>query len=77
MMSGALWDLYEGTLSDNKLVFTNLKSGTFFPVGDNVWRAFRLTMELTAPKRQMVIEKSDDGGQSWQPAFIAQYERVI
>lgn len=69
-------DMYEGTIVDDALVMTNLKSQTFFPVAENTWRAFRLTMQLTQPTRTMTIEKSDDNGETWQPAFIARYKKV-
>lgn len=71
-----IMDLYEGTIQNDMLVMTNVKAGTFFPVGNDVWRAFRLTMELTSPKRTLTIEKSDDGGATWQPAFIANYSLI-
>jgi len=69
-------DLYEGNFEDNKLVFTNLKSGTFFPVGEKKWRAFRLQLTLTSPVREMLIEASDDAGIHWQPAFKVNYQKI-
>ena len=71
-----IMDLYEGVLDGDQLVFTNLKSGTFFPVGEGRWRAFRLTVEIKTPKRQIAIEASDDGGKNWFPAFRVLYERA-
>lgn len=66
-------DVYEGKLEDGKLVVTNLKSGTFFPMDENVWRGFRITLELNAAKRMMVVDKTDDNGKSWQPNFRITY----
>lgn len=71
-----IMDLYEGKFNGEELVMTNLKSGTLFPVGEGKWRAFRLTIELASPKRLITIEKSDDNGKSWQPAFKAHYEKI-
>ena len=66
-------DLYEGNVEDGWLILDNLKSETFFPVGDDRWRGFRLRMELRPERRWMWIDKTDDRGQSWQPAFKAEY----
>ena len=66
-------DLYEGDIDDGWLILDNLKSATFFPVGENQWRGFRLRMELKSKQRWMWIDKTDDNGQSWQPAFKAEY----
>ncbi|SDE41994.1 DUF1579 family protein [Kordiimonas lacus] len=70
-----IMDMYEGTLEGDAIVFTNLKSGTTFPVGDGIWRNFRLTLELKSPTRMLHIEKSDDGGASWQKAFRITYRK--
>jgi len=70
-----IMDMYEGTPEGDTIVFTNLKSGTTFPVGDNVWRNFRLTLELKSPVRMLHIEKSDDGGKTWQKAFRITYRK--
>ena len=66
-------DIYQGTIVDETLVLTNLESGTLFPVGADTWRGFRLSVPLTAGERTMLIEKTDDFGQSWQPAFKSVY----
>lgn len=71
-----IMDVYEGNEhheEKDKIVFTNLKSGTFFPIAEGVWRGFRLTMEIASPTRTMMIEKTDDDGKSWQPAFRVTY----
>lgn len=68
-------DLYEGTLEDGKLVLTNLASGTFFPLDDGRWRGFRLTLELKDDRRWMWVDKTDDHGVSWQPAFKVEYKK--
>jgi len=71
-----IMDMYEGTLDGDKLVLTNLKADTSFPIRDGVWRHFRLTLELASPMRTMQIDKSDDGGETWQPAFRSTYTRL-
>jgi hypothetical protein len=69
-------DIYHGNILNDTLVLTNLQSGTLFPVAEGVWRGFRLSVPLTAGKRIMLIEKSDDHGQTWQPAFRSVYTPV-
>lgn len=69
-------DIYQGEIVDNALVLTNLESGTLFPVSADIWRGFRLTLPLTGGARTMLIEKTDDGGASWQPAFRSVYTPV-
>lgn len=54
---------------------TNLESGTFFPLENGAWRGFRLTLELNAGSRWMWVDKTDDEGRSWQPAFKVRYVR--
>ncbi len=66
-------DIYQGNIVDDTLVLTNLESGTLFPVGADTWRGFRLSVPLIAGERTMLIEKTDDYGQSWQPAFKSVY----
>ena len=69
-------DIYHGKIVDDTLVLTNLDSGTLFPVGADTWRGFRLTVPLVAGERTMLIEKTDDLGESWQPAFKSVYSLV-
>lgn len=69
-------DIYQGTIADDTLVLTNLESGTLFPVGAETWRGFRLSVPLIAGQRTMLIEKTDDHGQSWQPAFKSVYTPI-
>jgi hypothetical protein len=69
-------DMYEGAINGDTLILTNLKAGTSFPVGEEKWRHFRLHVELKTPARTMNIEKSDDGGKSWQPAFRVRYQKI-
>jgi hypothetical protein len=69
-------DLYQGTIEDGKLVIDNLDAGTFFPIDENTWRGFRLTMELKTERRWMWIDKTDDNGKTWQPAFKSEYVRA-
>lgn len=69
-----IMDMYEGNIQSGVLIMTNLKSKTFFPVAEGVWRGFRLRIELKSPVREMLIEKTDDDGKTWQPAFKAVYK---
>ena len=66
-------DIYHGQIVNNTLVLTNLESGTLFPVDAETWRGFRLSLPLVSGERTMLIEKTDDNGQSWQPAFRSVY----
>ncbi len=68
-------DLYEGEIKDDHLIMDNLRAGTFFPLEDGKWRGFRLTLELNSGQRWMWIDKTDDNGQSWQPAFKVEYTK--
>ncbi len=72
-----IMDIYEGNLKDGNLVLTNLKSKTYFPISEKVWRGFRLNIELKSPSRTMLIEKTDDDGKSWQPAFKVEYQLKV
>jgi len=69
-----IMDIYEGSIKDSYLIMTNLKSGTTFPVSDGKWRAFRLSIQLASPQRKMIIDASDDNGQTWHPSFIVTYQ---
>lgn len=66
-------DIYEGTIENDKLVVTNLKSETFFPIDADTWRGFRLTLDLKSDTRTMIVDKTDDMGKSWQPNFRITY----
>lgn len=71
-----IMDIYEGAIEDGVLVATNLKSGTTFPINEDVSRAFRLKVKfLSATQRTLEIDKSDDGGKSWQPNFNLVYTK--
>ncbi|MEW6983973.1 hypothetical protein AAD001_15075 [Colwelliaceae bacterium 6471] len=78
-----IMDLYEGDIVNEQLVLNNLKSGTLFPIGPNIWRGFRLKVDLSLKIkngmafRQIAIDKTDDYGKTWQPAFVATYEKVV
>ncbi|MCC2616533.1 DUF1579 family protein [Aestuariibacter halophilus] len=70
-------DIYSGQVEDAALVMTNLASGTLFPIDESTLRAFRLTLPLDqGDHRVMQIEKSDDAGATWQPAFRSSYRRI-
>lgn len=70
-----IFDLYEGNMIDGRLVLDNLKSETFFPVENGAWRGFRLTIELDAKHRWMMVDQTDDNGESWQPMAKVEYRR--
>jgi hypothetical protein len=69
-------DLYQGRIEGDRLVVDNLEAGTFFPLGDDRWRGFRLTIELKPDRRWMWIDKTDDDGRTWQPAFKSEYVKI-
>lgn len=71
-----IMDIYEGVRVNDTIVFTNLRSGTTFPIAENQWRNFRLTLEIATPTRTFLVEKSDDSGNSWQPAFRSTYQKL-
>ena len=71
-----IFDLYQGEIEGDKLVIDNLDAGTFFPIDENTWRGFRLTMELKPDRRWMWIDKTDDNGETWQPAFKSEYVKT-
>lgn len=71
-----IFDLYEGQIEGNKLIVTNMKAATFFPVAEGVWRGFRLNIELSGDTRTTVIDKTDDGGKTWQPNFRITYTKL-
>lgn len=71
-----IMDIYEGNIENGILVATNLKAGTTFPMSETVSRAFRLNITIAdSTERKMIIEKSDDGGKSWQPNFKLIYTK--
>ncbi len=71
-----IMDIYEGNIENGVLVATNLKAGTLFPVSESLSRAFRLNIAISdSTERRMKIEKSDDGGKSWQPNFNLIYTK--
>ncbi len=72
-----IMDLYQGNIIDDQLVLDNLSAGTFFPVQTGVWRGFRLTLELKSDNRWLLVDKTDDKGKTWQPAFRVFYQKVI
>lgn len=71
-----IMDIYEGHFDGQNLVFTNLKAETFFPIGPDKWRGFRLTLEPAQQQRRLIVDKTDDKGKSWQPAFVVEYTRL-
>jgi hypothetical protein len=71
-----IMDIYEGQIENGKLVLTNLNSKTFFPLGNGVWRGFRLTIDISGDTREMHIDKTDDYGKTWQPNFVSVYRKI-
>lgn len=71
-----IMDIYEGKPDGDVIIFNNLKSGTTFPIENGVWRHFRLTMEIKSPRRVLYVEKSDNDGESWEPAFRSTYTKT-
>ena len=70
-----IMDLYSGNIKDNKLVLTNLESGTTFPEQGGGSRGFRLTLELSGDRREMTVEATLDNGKTWFPNFKNVYVR--
>ncbi len=71
-----IMDIYEGNITDDKLVLTNMKSGTFFPIGNGILRGFKLMIDLAGDtQRSFVIHKTDDNGKTWQPNFNITYTK--
>lgn len=71
-----IMDIYEGNIENGKLILTNLKSETFFPITEKISRGFKLIIELKSNKRIMEILKTDDLGKTWQPAFKSIYTKI-
>lgn len=71
-----IMDIYEGGIENEEITLSNLESGTLFPLGENVYRGFRLIMEIKRPMRTMLIEKTDDGGETWQANFRLTYHLI-
>lgn len=69
-------DLYNGGISGDTLVLHNLDSDTSFPIDDERWRHFRITVELKDETRQMIIDASEDAGLTWHPSFVVTYKRI-
>ncbi|RMB08536.1 uncharacterized protein DUF1579 [Eilatimonas milleporae] len=71
-----LMDIYEGMLDGNRLILTNLKSGTGFPTEDGGMLNFRLTYTVDRDMRTMTVEASSDAGANWFDYYHISYERV-
>lgn len=70
-------DIYEGTIENNKLIMTNLKAGTLFPVDNSDKQiAFRLRLDLTGDTRELWADVSTDNGQNWNDAYKVTYSRL-
>jgi hypothetical protein len=72
-----IMDLYEGNFEGSELVVTNLKSGTFFPMPEGKWRAFKLRIELGDGNTRVThIDHSEDGGATWVPSFKVSHTKI-
>jgi hypothetical protein len=72
-----LCDVYEGGLTDGRLVLTNLKSGTAY-VGDDRVETFVRITEQPGPSRDeftLIWEASTDKGKSWRKTCEYAYKR--
>ena len=69
-----IMDIYEGTFEGDRLVLTNLRAATGFPMEGGV-RHFRLIYEFHDMERTVTIDASDDGGESWFPNFVVTFQR--
>ena len=67
--ASGLLDVYEGGLADGVLSVTNLRSDTFYPVGD-LEVHFRLVWDLSDPVVEFTMDATTDRGAVWQP-FMA------
>ena len=72
-----IMDIYTGNIENDKLVLTNLDSGTVFPEKDGRSRGFRLTLELKGNIRTMTIDATLDEGKTWQPNFKNIYSKRV
>lgn len=70
-----IMDLYSGSIEGDKLVLTNLESGTTFPEQGGGSRGFRLTLDLSGERREMTVEATLDNGHTWFPNFKNIYVR--
>jgi len=71
-----LMDISEGMLVDDKLVMTNTEAKTYYPMENDRLRALKITMELTSPKRVVLLDESYDDGKTWAPSFRITYTKV-
>ena len=73
-----LMDIYEGRfIEDGILAVTNLRSDTYFPMGDDGGRLhFMLRWTLNTPVKKFDVLMSTDGGASWAPYFEMTYTPV-
>ena len=74
-----LMDVYEGTIEDRKLIVTNLESGTFWVTPEGESFAFKLEIELDAPKgrREVRVFQSTDRGKEWSLFQRTDYRLIV
>ncbi len=69
-------DVYEGNITDNKLVATNIGQGTDYPLQNGGKLEFRFSMELGGDSRLLMIDMTADAGKTWLPMYRYEYERI-
>jgi len=75
--SFGVMDIYEGRfVSEHRLVATNLRSNTYFPLEDGARMHFQLRWDLAAMPKTFDVLYTTDGGASWQPYFEMIYKAL-
>lgn len=73
-----MMDFYEGALDGKKLIFTNLKSQTFYRLSDGREPAFRLIYDLeNSQAPSLDFDWSFDEGKSWSTFQRITYKRPV
>ncbi|MBI1392701.1 MAG: DUF1579 domain-containing protein [Alphaproteobacteria bacterium] len=71
-----LMDIYEGNIEEGVLIVTNLRADTSFPLGDGRKMNFRLRIPVAGNRREMFVDQSVDGGETWAKFYRVVYERI-
>jgi len=72
----ALFDPHEGRWEGERLVLTNVKSGTWLPTGDGGKVYSRITVHSITPGRfQLEYDASLDAGKTWTRQVNCTYTR--
>lgn len=70
-----LLDVYEGSMTDGVLDFTNLRSGTTFPLPDGREMNLHVRIEPNDNGHLFHIDASVDAGENWGPLYRFTYVR--